>query len=154
MSVKNWIYTVIALWLHWVFIVWAGLEFAPPIEQAVVAFFVLLFSFIFIIWLRDVALRNVEKHPWVKPIFYPFGLTFLVIDVTFNVNWSWLFLLGDLAGKRGEDLTFTAHCKAIRKYIMEKMAKGKQLTKLEKARMFLIEGLYGKIMNMVDPGHY
>ena len=154
MSIKNWIYTVIAIWLHLVFILLAGLEFAPTIEQAVVAFFVLLFSFIFIIWLRDAALRNVEKHPWVKPIFYPFGLTFLVIDVTFNVNWSWLFLLGDMAGKRGEDLTFTAHCKAIRQYIMEKMANGKQLTMIEKARMLLIEGFYGKIMNMVDPGHY
>jgi len=131
-----------------------GFLHAPTWIQAVIAFWVLTISFMVIVPIYEAMQRNLERHPILSKLAYPFIAVFGIIDVTVNVNYSLVFLLGHPAGKLGEDLTFTSHCKAIRVYTRDKMAKKQYLTKFELARYWLCENIYGKIMNAIQKGHY
>lgn len=120
---------------------------APYYEQAFVAFWFTLGFFILIIKLRDnffpnTTIKNVKG--WKKGLLALFGIT----DVAFNV-WFSPFLLLQFANSYREGWTFTSHCKAIKAY----SEKARDLSNLEELRLKLAN-FYGKIMNMIDEGHY
>lgn len=135
-----------------------GFLHAPTWIQAVIAFWILTISFMIIVPLYEGVQRNVKNHPWMQKVFYVPLAIFGIIDVTVNVNYSLIFLLGHPAGKLGEDLTFTSHCKAIKVYTENKIfnhgLNNGRITKLEYARYWLCENVYGKIMNAIQRGHY
>jgi len=130
-----------------------GLTYEPLFVQIVVAFMILIIAFMIIVPLYEGVQRNIKNHPWMQKAFYLPLTAFLIIDVVVNVNYSIFLLLGHPAGKLDEDLTFTAHCKAIKVYTENKGFLKQHLTELEKMRYRLCN-FYGGIMNAVQRGHY
>jgi len=144
---------IVAILLNLAALSYLGLTYEPLFVQTVVAMMILLASFMVIVPLYEGVQRNIKNHPWMQKVFYVPLVIFGAIDVTVNVNYSPVLLLGHPAGKLREDLTFTAHCKAIKTYTENKIFLKQHLTELEKIR-YKLANFYGGIMNMVQKGHY
>lgn len=122
----------------------------PYVEQAFVAFWFTLAFFIFIIWVKENYVPDIKQATgWQKGIAY----AFVLVDVYFNVTFSPL-LLQQFANSYDEGWTFTSHCRAIKRYSEAKIASGKRLNPVEWLRYWLCENLYGKVLNLGEPGHY
>ena len=145
---------ITAIIINWLSIGWLGLEAYNSFERAAIAALILIFSFAAIVFIYNIVQRNVKNYPIVGKIFYAPLTIFGIIDVVVNVNYSPILLIGHYAGKLKEDLTFTAHCKAIKVYTQNKVFKGEHVTRLEMARYWLCENVYGPIMNLIQKGHY
>ena len=80
---------------------------APFLAKWLIAIVSMVFAFIFITWLRLVALRNADKYPKVAPtVFYLFGYPFAFGDIQLNVNvMNYLFL--EPANSHGEGWLLT-----------------------------------------------
>jgi hypothetical protein len=144
---------ILAILLNLAALSYLGLTYEPLFVQTVVAVMILLAAFMVIVPLYEGVQRNIKNHPWMQKAFYVPLTIFLAIDVTVNINYSLLLLLGHPAGKLGEDLTFTDHCKAIKVYTENKIFLKQHLTKLEEIRYKLCN-FYGGIMDTVQKGHY
>jgi len=153
LKMKKVIEYIAAILLNIGFLAYFGLTYEPLLSQTIIAVMVLVISFMIIVPLYEGVQRNIKNHPWMQKAFYIPLVIFGAIDVTVNVNYPPLLLLGHPAGKLGEDLTFTAHCKAIKVYTENKIFKHQHLTELEKVR-YKLANFYGGIMNAIQKGHY
>ena len=143
-------FAALILWLAKFFPVLGVYAELPYVEQAFLAFWFTLLCFIGIIWVKENHIPDVKKATgWQKGLAY----AFVTLDVYFNIVFSPLLLL-QMANSYGEGLTFTSHCKAIKRYSEEKLALNDKLTPVEKVRYLLCEKAYGRILNLVEKRHY
>lgn len=144
MTAKAILYNILGFWIHWCLVGWAGYEYLDTGSLLLAEVLFLIGAFRFTIWILEL-----DNH-----LSRPVAIVFVVlVDCPINIAWSPILLLS-IAGSYGEDLTFTAHCKAIRNYSLAKLSVGKKLDPVEAARFWLCEKVYGPIMNAIDPGHY
>lgn len=143
-------FAALILWLAKFFPVLGVYAELPYVEQAFLAFWFTLISFIGIIWVKENYIPDVKKAKgWQKGLAY----AFVLLDCYFNITFSPI-LLFQFANEYEEGWTFTSHCKAIKRYSEAKIISGGKLTLIEKTRYLVTEKAYGKILNLVEKGHY